>query len=139
MEILPEFARSISLVVRDFYHRTRLTEHSLRTIEHLQTDRSADNAAFRWAPLLEERSTARLLIFALLLHDTARNAGGDHVTGIGSAETAAQRLGLSRKRKRGSLFDRASSGHVGAVQRRDIFDPSIVSGFAESVGTLERL
>jgi len=25
------------------------------------------------------------------------------------------------------------------VQRRDIFDPSIVSGFAESVGTLERL
>jgi len=25
------------------------------------------------------------------------------------------------------------------VQRRDIFDPSIVSGFAESVNTLERL
>ena len=36
MEILPEFRAIDSLVVRDFYHRYTVDEHSLRTIEHLQ-------------------------------------------------------------------------------------------------------
>jgi [protein-PII] uridylyltransferase len=37
MEILPEFRVIDSLVVRDFYHRYTVDEHSLRTIEHLQS------------------------------------------------------------------------------------------------------
>src|SRR5215469_10976970 len=36
MEVLPEFRAIDSLVVRDFYHRYTVDEHSLRTIEHLQ-------------------------------------------------------------------------------------------------------
>src|SRR5438552_5126617 len=36
MEILPEMRAIDSLVVRDFYHRYTVDEHSLRTIEHLQ-------------------------------------------------------------------------------------------------------
>src|SRR5579863_2532557 len=36
MEVLPEFRSIDSLVVRDFYHRYTVDEHSLRTIEHLQ-------------------------------------------------------------------------------------------------------
>ena len=35
-ELLPEFRTIDSLVVRDFYHRYTVDEHSLRTIEHLQ-------------------------------------------------------------------------------------------------------
>ncbi len=35
-EALPEFRAIDSLVVRDFYHRYTVDEHSLRTIEHLQ-------------------------------------------------------------------------------------------------------
>ena len=35
-EALPEFRTIDSLVVRDFYHRYTVDEHSLRTIEHLQ-------------------------------------------------------------------------------------------------------
>jgi len=36
VEALPEFRAIDSLVVRDFYHRYTVDEHSLRTIEHLQ-------------------------------------------------------------------------------------------------------
>ena len=35
-EVLPEFGHIDSLVVRDYYHRYTVDEHSLRTIEHLQ-------------------------------------------------------------------------------------------------------
>jgi len=36
IEALPEFRNIDSLVVRDFYHRYTVDEHSLRAIEHLQ-------------------------------------------------------------------------------------------------------
>jgi len=35
-EVLPEFALIDFTVIRDFYHRYTVDEHSLRTIEHLQ-------------------------------------------------------------------------------------------------------
>ena len=57
-----------------------------------------------------------------------------------SLDTAARRLGLSAEEEAEVHF--LIEQHLvmsATVQRRDIFDPSIVSGFAESVGTLERL
>src|SRR5437879_3579195 len=51
-EVLPEFAMIDSLVVRDFYHRYNVDEHSLRPIEHLQElAEPPDERGAHFAPL----------------------------------------------------------------------------------------
>ena len=143
MEILPEFRAIDSLVVRDFYHRYTVDEHSLRTIEHLQElANPADERGGAFAPLWKTLDRRDLLIFALLLHDTGKGMPVEnHVTGsLESLDTAAERLGLSAEEESEVRFLIEHHLDMSAtVQRRDIFDPSIVSGFAENVGTLERL
>jgi len=143
MEILPEFRAIDSLVVRDFYHRYTVDEHSLRTIEHLQELADPpDERGVSFAPLWKTLNRRDLLIFSLLLHDTGKGVPTDnHVQGsLESLDTAARRLGLSAEEEAEVHFLIEQHLAMSAtVQRRDIFDPSIVSGFAESVGTLERL
>jgi len=143
MEILPEFRAIDSLVVRDFYHRYTVDEHSLRTIEHLQELADPpDERGVSFASLWKTLNRRDLLIFSLLLHDTGKGVPTDnHVQGsLESLDTAARRLGLSAEEEAEVHFLIEQHLAMSAtVQRRDIFDPSIVSGFAESVGTLERL
>ena len=143
MEILPEIRAIDSLVIRDFYHRYTVDEHSLRAIEHLQELADPpDERGVSFAPLWKTLERRDLLVFALLLHDTGKGMPGDnHVTGsLEALDTAAQRLGLSTEEESEVHFLIEHHLDMSAtVQRRDIFDPSIVSGFAESVGTLERL
>src|SRR5262249_42503521 len=143
MEILPEFRLIDSLVVRDFYHRYTVDEHSLRTIEHLQElAEPPDERGVSFAPLWKTLDRRDLLVFALLLHDTGKGMPVEnHVTGsLESLDTAASRLALSTEEESEVHFLIEPPPDMPAtVQRRDIFDPSIVSGFAESVSTLERL
>ena len=143
MEILPEFRSIDSLVVRDFYHRYTVDEHSLRTIEHLQElAEPPDERGLAFGPLWKTLDRRDLLIFALLLHDTGKGMPIDnHVTGsLEALDIAARRLGLSQEEEAEVHFLIEQHLAMSAtVQRRDIFDPSIVSGFADSVSTLERL
>src|SRR5262249_49527060 len=62
-EILPEFAVIDSLVVRDFYHRYTVDEHSLRTIEHLQELwNPANELGAKFAPLWKAVEQRELLV-----------------------------------------------------------------------------
>ena len=101
-----------------------------------------DERGVSFSPLWKTLDRRDLLIFSLLLHDTGKGVPTDnHVRGsLESLETAARRLGLSAEEEAEVHF--LIDQHLvmsATVQRRDIFDPSIVSGFAESVSTLERL
>jgi [protein-PII] uridylyltransferase len=142
-EILPEFVTIDSLVVRDFYHRYTVDEHTLRTIEHLQELAEPPDARGKHFISLWKTAERRdLLIFSLLLHDVGKGMPVEsHVTGsLEALESAAARLQLSSEEKAEVHFliehhlDMSST-----VQRRDIFDPATVSGFAETVTTPERL
>jgi [protein-PII] uridylyltransferase len=143
IDVLPEFRSIDSLVVRDFYHRYTVDEHSLRTIEHLQDlVESTDELGFHFTPIWRTVERRDLLILSLLLHDVGKGMPIDnHVTGsLQALETAADRLKLSPEEKAEVSFLIEHHLDMSAtVQRRDIFDPATVSAFSATVGNQERL
>src|SRR5580693_3745194 len=143
MDVLPEFKTIDSLVVRDFYHRYTVDEHSLRTIEHLEElAEPPDERAAHFRQLWKTVGRRDLLILALLLHDVGKGmAVENHVTGsLEALDTAAARLKLSEYEMDEVHF--LIEHHLDmseTMQRRDIFDPATVSVFADTVATQERL
>lgn len=142
-DVLPEFRAIDALVVRDFYHRYTVDEHSLRTIEHLQElGEPRDERAAHFSDLWKSLDRRELLILAMLLHDVGKGMAGDnHVTGsLETLEAAAPRLGLDAQEKEEVRFLVEHHLDMSAtVLRRDIFDEGTVATFAKSVETPERL
>src|SRR5262249_55051538 len=96
--ILPEFGRIDALVVRDFYHRFTVDEHSMRAIEHLQE--LADPPDLRgthFKDLWKTLERRDLLVLALLLHNVGKGMGSENYLhgSLEALETAAARLGLT--------------------------------------------
>jgi [protein-PII] uridylyltransferase len=141
--VLPEFARIDSLVVRDFYHRYTVDEHSMRAIEHLQELAAPPDARGNHFQALWKTVERRdLLIFALLLHDVGKAMTAENVNegSLEALESAAERLQLSATEKEEVRFlIKHQTDMAATVQRRDIFDPGTIATFATTVGTQERL
>ncbi len=142
-EVLPEFALIDSLVIRDFYHRYTVDEHSLRTIEHLQALADAsDPRDVPFATLWKNADRRDLLVLSLLLHDVGKGMPCEnHVSGsLTALRTAAERLRLSPDDEAEVRFLIEQHLEMSAtMQRRDIFDPAVILSFAAVVETRERL
>ena len=140
--LLPELRSIDSLVVRDFYHRYTVDEHSFRAIESLHLlSESQSEWDQRYAEIFGELERPELLFLSLLLHDTGKGVGGeDHVqNSIEIATRSLESLDLDVPDRETVLFLVASHLDVSAVLRRDIFDSSTIRAFAEKLGTPERL
>jgi len=140
--LLPEMKLIDSLVVRDFYHRFTVDEHSFLAIESLhRLKQSQSELDKRYAELLAELEDPQLLYLALLLHDTGKGASsGEHVgASVDVANRAMDRLDVDPRERAEVLFLIASHLELSAALRRDIFDPATVAAFAEKMGTPERL
>jgi len=140
--LLPELKPIDSLVVRDFYHRFTVDEHSFLAIESLHWLReSKSEREQRYAELLGELEDPELLYLALLLHDTGKGVPGrNHVEGsLEIANRCMDRLDVDPSERANVLFLIGSHLEMSAAMRRDIFNPETVAAFAEKVGTPERL
>lgn len=140
--LLPELKLIDSLVVRDFYHRFTVDEHSFLAIESLhRLKQSTSEWDKRYAELLSELENPELLYLALLLHDTGKGElTGNHVeSSLGIANRAMDRLDVDPKERVEVLFLIANHLELSSALRRDIFDPATVAAFAEKMGTPERL
>jgi len=140
--LLPELKLIDSLVVRDFYHRFTVDEHSFLAIESLhRLKQSQSEWDKRYAELLGELEDPEILYLTLLLHDTGKGAAdGNHVeASLEIANRALDRLDVDPKERADILFLIANHLELSATLRRDIFDPATVAAFAEKMGTPERL
>ena len=140
--LLPELKLIDSLVIRDFYHRFTVDEHSFLAIESLhRLKQSKSEWDKRYAELLSELEDPELLYLALLLHDTGKGVPGDNhvVASLEIANTAMDRLDMDPKERAEVLFLIGSHLELSSALRRDIFNPETVAAFADKVGTPERL
>jgi [protein-PII] uridylyltransferase len=140
--LLPELKPIDSLVVRDFYHRFTVDEHSILAIESLhRLKESKSEWDRRYAELLGELEDPELLYLALLLHDTGKGVpGGNHVeASLEIAGRSLDRLDVDAEERAMVLFLIGSHLEMSAQLRRDIFNPETVAAFADKVGTPERL
>ena len=140
--LLPELKPIDSLVVRDFYHRFTVDEHSILAIESLhRLKESRSEWDKRYAELLGELEDPELLYLTLLLHDTGKGMpGGNHVeASLEIAGRCLDRLDVDAGERAVVLFLIGNHLEMSAQLRRDIFNPETVAAFAEKVGTPERL
>jgi [protein-PII] uridylyltransferase len=140
--LLPELKPIDSLVVRDFYHRFTVDEHSILAIESLhKLSQSKSEWDKRYAEVLSELEDPQLLYLALLLHDTGKGvAGSNHVeSSLEIANRCLDRLDVNPQERAMVLFLVENHLEMSAQLRRDIFNHETVAAFAEKIGTPERL
>jgi [protein-PII] uridylyltransferase len=141
--LFKEFKAIDSLVVRDYYHRYTVDEHSLVTIETLHGLASKKGSLDRrFCDILASLEHPELLYLALLFHDVGKGMPNEsHVEGSLEAVSGVfQRLHLDSFGRETVTFLIANHLRMSAtLLRRDIFDPEAVHDFARAVGTIEHL
>jgi len=140
--LLPELKGIEALVVRDFYHRYTVDEHSFLAIEHLhRLKESKSECDQRFAGLLAELEQPELLYLSLLLHDSGKGAASDsHIeASLDLTDSCAERLDLDAIDRETVRYLVANHLEMSAAMRRDVFDPANVKSLAEKVGAPERL
>jgi [protein-PII] uridylyltransferase len=140
--MIPPFQAITYRVVRDFFHKYTVDEHTLLTIRNLERlvahpppDRE------RFSSLLQDLQEPELLVLSLLLHDVGKWRDDDHhVESVRMARELFGRIGLPQEAR--DTVEFLIANHLAMSQvafRRDTEDPEIVKKFAELVGVEERL
>ncbi len=141
--LFPEFRVIDSLVIRDFYHRYVVDEHSLMTIQNLYALRQSEGEwDVKYREILSELGQPQLLVFALLFHDVGKGmATESHVQGsLAAVEQIFNRLSAKPAEEETVRFLIRNHLEMSkAFLHRDIFDPTTVHRMADLVGSMDRL
>ena len=140
--MFPEFQRIYCHVIRDFYHKFTVDEHTLRTIRNLESlCHPAERSRRRFAELLAELQAPELLVLSLIFHDVGKWTNKNHSEeGVRMALGALRRIRLPEPDIATVAFlIRHHLQMSTAAFRRDAEDPDVVHRLAQLVGTEERL
>ncbi|MEI9976289.1 MAG: hypothetical protein WDO73_32110 [Ignavibacteriota bacterium] len=129
------------LVVRDFYHRYTVDEHTLVAIQN------ACSAPLSYGELLRELPQKGPLLFALLFHDSgkAHSDAADGYAGhvdasLEAADAAMRRIRMPAPDRDTVTFLIRHHMELSSVMRsRDLADPKAIHDVAQIVGTEDRL
>jgi [protein-PII] uridylyltransferase len=139
--MIPPFHAITCRVVRDFYHKYTVDEHTLLTIRNLERLSDAAPERQRFASLLRDLASPELLVLALLLHDVGKWQDEEHAAeSVRIAEAYLDQLRLPEANRETVLFLIREHLRMSQVAfRRDTEDPEIVRDFAATVGVEDRL
>lgn len=141
--VFPEWKSVESLVVRDFYHRYTVDEHTLvaiTAIDNLLAD--TPGTLPRYRELAHEEEQIAALRMALLLHDIGKGTTpGDHVRG--SLEQAGALLThLQAPEPERTSIEFLITNHLllsQVMNGRDLDDPATGRDLSSAIGTYEQL
>ncbi len=140
---LPEFGTIIGQMQHDLFHIYSVDTHTMEVVKNMRRFHYADfQKRFPVASRIVRRlPKVELLYIAGLYHDVAKGRGGDHSElGEIDARQFCQRHMLG---KRGTkLICWLVRNHLlmsAVAQRKDIYDPDVISDFATVVGDQLRL
>ena len=140
---IPEWHEVDSLVVRDFYHRYTVDEHTFVAIEAIDSlAANKPGTPSRFSDLISEEDDSAVLRFALLLHDIGKGTKpGDHVHGsLEASDKIMQRLQTPPVKQSAVRFLIEHHLDLSLVMTgRDLEDPATARYLAARVGTQERL
>ena len=141
--IFPELETIECLVIRDFFHRYTVDEHTLVAMQTIDALRQGGEQRQRaYADLLSEIRQPAVLLFALLFHDAGKGTPGKGTWTHRRMPpwTPMTRIGIPTQDRETVLFliDR----HLelsSAMHSRDVFDPQTIRDVARRSITVERL
>ena len=142
--MFPEFRKVYCRVIRDFYHKYTVDEHTLVTIRNLSDLTDPDSCApsrKRFSGVLAELGEPELIVLALLFHDVGKWTNRNH-----AEESVRMVAGPLRRLRAAPAAARTVEflirHHLVMSQtafRRDTQDPEVARQFARLVGTEDRL
>jgi [protein-PII] uridylyltransferase len=141
-KIFPEFAKIHCRVVRDFYHKYTVDEHTLLAIRGVESLLDpATPSRRRFGSILQELRAPELLTLALLFHDVGKWREADHAQeSVRLAQTMLDRLELPGEARQTVEFLIREHLQMSQVAfRRDAEDPQVAARFAALVGTEDHL
>jgi [protein-PII] uridylyltransferase len=141
-KVFPEFARVHSRVIRDFYHKYTVDEHTLLTLRNIESliDVTTPGRG-RFSSLLHELRAPELLTLSLLYHDVGKWTDEDHtIESTRMAQPMLDRLGIQGEERRTVEFLIKHHLEMSRLAfRRDPDDPIVARQFAKFIGTEEML
>jgi [protein-PII] uridylyltransferase len=140
--IFPEFARVNSRVIRDFYHKYTVDEHTLLTLRNVESliDVTTPGRG-RFSSLLHELHAPELLTLSLLFHDVGKWTDEDHtIESTRMVQPVLERLGIQGDEAHTVGFLIRHHLEMSRLAfRRDPEDPIVARQFAKFIGTEEML
>nr|WP_175401981.1 bifunctional uridylyltransferase/uridylyl-removing protein GlnD [Veronia pacifica] len=139
----PQWSRIVGQMQFDLFHTYTVDEHTLRLLRQIESFSYEENKDKHpiCCDVFPRIKKHELLILAAIFHDIGKGRGGDH-SKIGAEEAYSFCIEHGFSRPESKLVSWLVENHLLmsiTAQRRDIYDPDVITEFAKTVRDEERL
>lgn len=139
---LPQWDHIVGMMQFDLFHAYTVDEHTHRLVKNVYRYHANDNKDFpRCKRIVREADKPELLYIAAIFHDIGKGRNGDH-SKLGALDVEQFCQMHEVEENDANLVKWLVENHLlmsVVAQRRDIYDPDIISEFAGTVKSLNHL